>query len=159
RANPELVTVAGWTRSGDFPTTVGALLRTHFVPIDGSMAFITRFRFPAGLPASLLWSTFYGAPGNQTANDVVVDSTGAALIVGATAVNNPPTTERSFDRTPGKQVGYGVDDAFLARISADGSQLLYSSLLGGSAGETALGVQYLGGTSVIVAGVTNSPDF
>ena len=88
-------------------------------------------------PGSLLWSTLYGASGNQTANDVVVDAAGAAIIVGGTAVNNPPTTERAFDRIPADGVGTGDRaDGYVAKLSADGSQLLYSSLLGASAGES-----------------------
>jgi hypothetical protein len=59
-----LVTVSGFTRSGDFPTTVGALLRTHFAPIDTSMGWVARFRFPAAGPGALVWSTLYGTPGN-----------------------------------------------------------------------------------------------
>lgn len=158
-SDPAQVTVAGWTRSGDFPTTAGAMQRTHPVPVDGSVAFVARFSFPAAGGGSLLWSTLYGAPGNQHANDVVVDSSGAAIIFGGTAVNNPLTTERAFDRIPNKAVGYGTSDAYVARISADGSQLLYATLLGGWAGESGEHIVYAGGLSVIVAGRTNSPDF
>ena len=153
------VTVVGWTYSGDFPTTAGALLRTHFAPVDTSMGFVSRFRFPA-TGGSLVWSTLYGAPGNQTANDVVVDSTGAVILAGATAANNPPTTERSFDRVPGIGSKLGEPDGFVARLSGDGSRLLYSTLLGGGHGDdTAQHVVYAGGTSAIVAGLTDSPDF
>ncbi|HEY3108188.1 MAG TPA: hypothetical protein VGL23_05515, partial [Chloroflexota bacterium] len=161
--NPQLVTVSGFTRSGDFPTTAGALLRTHFAPVDTRMAFVARFHFPAAAPGQLVWSTFYGAPGNQSADDVVVDSTGAAIIVGGTAANNPPTTERAFDRIPG--AGYGVGfpegkaDGYVARISADGGRVLYCTLLGGSYSDTVSHVAYAGGTSVVVAGLTSSPDF
>ena len=158
-ANPDQVTVAGWTRSGDFPTTTGVFQRVHPVPVDGSVAFVTRFRFPAAGGGSLLWSTLFGAPGNQHANDIVVDSTGAAIIIGGTAVNNPITTERAYDRIPNYQVGFGTDDAYVARISGDGSQLLYATLLGGSIGESGDHIVYVGGQSVIVTGVTNSPDF
>jgi hypothetical protein len=161
--NPEFVTVSGFTRSGDFPTTPGALLRTHFVPVEATMAYATRFRFPAGGPGSLVWSTFYGAPGSQTADDVAVDSTGAAILAGGTAVNNPPTTERAYDRVPGFGYGAGFpqefEDAYVARISADGSRLLYSTLLGGSSAEFAAEVEYAGGSSVVIGGLVHSIDF
>lgn len=157
--DPVSLTVAGWTRSGDFPTTAGALQRTHLVPIDGSMAFVSRFRFPTGGSPTLAWSTLYGGPGNQAANDVVVDSIGAAIIAAGTAVNNPATTERAYDRVPGLGL-QGKPDGLVARISANGSQLLYSTLLGGeSKGDVAWTVGYAGGTSVIVGGLTNSTDF
>src|SRR5204863_894335 len=54
---PTSVTVSGFTRSGDFPTTAGALQRTFFAPVDSTMGFVTRFNFPAGAPGSLAWST------------------------------------------------------------------------------------------------------
>ena len=159
-ADPTLVTLSGFTRSGDFPTTAGALLRVHPVPVDGSMGWVARFRTPASGASTLLWSTLYGASGNQTANDVVIDSSGAAIIVGGTAVNNPPTTERAFDRIPANGVGTGDRaDGYIAKLSSDGSQLLYSTLLGASAGEAATEVVPAGGNSYVVAGITNSTDF
>jgi hypothetical protein len=161
---PTSVTVSGFTRSGDFPTTVGALQRTHFAPVDTTMGFVTRFTFPAGGPGAIVWSTLYGGPGNQTADDVTVDSSGNAIIVGGTAANNPPTTDGSYDRIPGKPYGEGpfngLADAYVARISADGSRLLYSTLIGGGdADDFATRIGYLGGTSVVISGGTRSPDF
>ena len=154
------MTLSGFTRSSDFPTTAGALLRVHPVPVDGSMGWVARFRTPASGASTLLWSTLYGASGNQTANDVVVDSSGAAVIVGGTAVNNPPTTERAFDRIPANGVGTGDRaDGYIAKISSDGSQLLYSTLLGASRGEAATEVVPAGGNSYVVAGITDSTDF
>jgi hypothetical protein len=154
------VTVAGWTYSGDFPTTAGALQRTHFAPIETSMVFVSRFRFPAAGSGSLVWSTLYGAPGNQGADDVTVDSAGRPVVVGATAANNPPTTERSFDRIPGIGAGFGDADGFVARLSADGTQNEYMTLLGGGdVDEIVQNVVYAEGNSVVVAGLTNAPDF
>jgi hypothetical protein len=158
--DPTSVTVAGWTYSGDFPTTEGALLRTHFGPVDTSMAFVSRFRFPAGGPGSLEWSTLYGAPGNQGANDVVVDAAGRSIIAGGTAANNPPTTDRAWDRIPGIGSNRGNPDGFIARLSADGRVNEYMTLLGGGEqDDTAQNIAYLGGSSVIVSGLTDSPDF
>ncbi|HEV8685786.1 MAG TPA: hypothetical protein VGQ84_00790, partial [Gaiellaceae bacterium] len=162
-SDPTSVTVSGFTRSGDFPTTAGALLRTHFAPVDSSMAFVSRFSFPAAAPGSLVWSTLYGAPGNQSADGVTVDSTGAAIIVGGTAANNPPTSERAYDRIPGGGYGAGFPqakaDGYVARISADGSRILYSTVLGGGEGDDVALHVGVAGTSVVVAGATNSPDF
>ena len=151
--NEGSITITGWTFSGNFPVTPGALQTTHFAPLDTTMAFVTRLVFPAAGGGSLAWSTFFGAPGNQQADDVVVDSTGAAIIVGASGTLNPPTTERAYDRTPNQS------DGFVARISPTGSQLLYSTLLGGGSFEGRLRVAYAGGSTVIVAGQTKSTDF
>ncbi|MDX6376875.1 MAG: hypothetical protein QOE98_1178, partial [Gaiellaceae bacterium] len=157
--DPTSVTVSGWTYSADFPTTAGAYQRVHYTPVDGSMAFVTRFRFPATGGGSLTWSTMYGAPGAQNANDVVVDGTGAAIFAGGTAADNPPTTPRADDRIPGTGLRRGTSDAFLARLSADGSAILYSTLLGGNSSETVQHLALVGGTTVAVAGLTLSTDF
>ncbi|MDX6591727.1 MAG: hypothetical protein QOJ13_923 [Gaiellales bacterium] len=157
--DPTSVTVSGWTYSADFPTTPGAFQRTHFMPVDASMAFVSRFRFPAGGGGSLTWSTMYGAPGGQNANDVVVDDTGAAIFAGGTGVDNPVTTEGAYDRVPGTGSFRGNADGFVARLSADGSSLLYATLLGGSYGDTIQHIELIGGSSVAVAGLTMSTDF
>ena len=161
-ADPTIITASGFTRSGDFPTTPGALLRTHFAPIDTTMGWVARFRTPATGGGTVLWSTLYGAPGNQTADDVVVDATGAAIIVGATNVNNPPTTAGAFDRIPEDFTAEAATpgDAYVTKLSADGSQILYSTLLGsGTGADVALEVVHAGGNSVVVAGITMSTDF
>ncbi len=160
--DPTLITASGFTRSGDFPTTPGALLRTHFAPIDTSMGWVARLRTPASGGGSVLWSTLYGAPGNQTADDVVVDASGAAIIVGGTNVNNPPTTERAFDRVPEDFTAEAESsgDAYITKLSADGSQILYSTLLGsGTGADVALEVVHAGANSVVVAGFTMSHQF
>jgi hypothetical protein len=151
--NEGSVTIAGWTYSGNYPITPGALGTTHFAPIDTTMAFVTRLQFQATGGGSISWSTYYGAPGNQQADDVAVDDTGAAIVVGANGARNPLTTERSYDRTPASS------DGFICKIGPNGDQLLYATLLGGSSNEGHLRVAYAGGNTVIVAGETRSTDF
>src|SRR5262249_24653463 len=90
------------------------------------------------------------------ATDVAVDSAGNAVVVGQAAADFP-TTARSFDRMlSGGQQG---EDVFVSRISADGSQLLYSTLLGGGSLEPQPRVVPNGPNCVVVAGWTLSPDF
>ncbi len=151
--NPESITITGWSFSGNYPVTPGVIGPVHFNPFDTSMAIVTRLNLPAAGGGSLAWSTFFGAPGNQQADDLVIDSSGAVIIAGATGTLNPPTTERAYDRTPARS------DGFVARISPDGTQLLYSTLIGGAELESRLNVALAGGNSVIVAGDTNSTDF
>ncbi|MEJ7615400.1 MAG: hypothetical protein WKF30_00165 [Pyrinomonadaceae bacterium] len=82
-----------------------------------------------------------------------LDDTGALIVVGQNNSLSPRTTERAFDRTP------ETSDAILLRLSADGAQLLYSTLLGGASFEGESHMAYVGGATVIVAGRTKSPDF
>ncbi|HYG82923.1 MAG TPA: hypothetical protein VD861_21175, partial [Pyrinomonadaceae bacterium] len=147
------VAVIGETFSGNFPVTASAFGKTHFMPGDATMVTVSRFRFPAAGGGSLAWSTYYGGPGFQSADDGFVDETGAVVVVGSNSTSSPPTTERAFDRTP------EVSDGFVARVSADGTQLLYSTLLGGSSFEGNLRAVGLGNNAVAVAGQTKSIDF
>ena len=83
------------------------------------------------------------------------DSTGAAYITGTTngglSTKNP--VQASLASTPG---GY---DAFLAKLTTDGSSILYSTYLGGAANDSGLAVRADSTGSVIVAGSTYSGDF
>ena len=174
--NPELVTVAGWSwvdlfTGPRFPTTAGSMKPT-LTPVPPATpvfpqvltGFVTRFRFPATGGGSLLWSTFVGGNFNDIATDVAVDETGAAIVMGSTRSYDLTTTRGAFDRTYAGASG-GAHDCFVQRISATGSQLLYSTFLGGrnedcdQSGFTAGRLVYLGGGTVAVAGMTDSSDF
>jgi hypothetical protein len=150
--NLELVTITGHTYSWNFRTTPGALRRVPISPDDWRMAFVSRFRFPATGGGSLQWSTLLGGPGHQTGDSVAVESTGEAIVVGWSGMDFP-TTERSYQRA-------GVSlDAFAARIAADGRQILYASLLGGSGDEWDMKALVTAPGTAIIAGRTLSPDF
>ena len=174
--NPELVTVAGWSwvdlfTTPRFPTTAGSL-KPALTPNPPATAlfpqvksgFVTRFRFPAGGGGSLVWSTFVGGNFDDMANDVAVDETGAAIVIGATRSYDLTTTRGALDRTMAGAAA-GAHDCFVQKISPDGAQLLYSTFLGGRGedcdltGFTEGRLVYVGGNTVAVAGVTDSPDF
>ena len=97
--NPELVTLTGYGRSWDFPTTAGAWQRAPLFLTDGTpyySGFLTRFRFPASGGGSLVWSTLVGGTGfaGQFAESVVVDASGDVIVVGSDTAGSFPTTDR-----------------------------------------------------------------
>ncbi len=174
--NPELVTVAGWSwvdvfTTPRFPTTAGVLKpvltpnppATPLFP-HSQTGFVTRFRFPAGGGGSLVWSTFTGGNFSDIVTDVAVDETGAAIVIGSTRSYDLSTTRGAVDRTLAG-AAFGAYDCFVQKISPDGAQLLYSTYLGGRSedcdltGFTEGRLVYVGGNTVAVAGVTDSPDF
>jgi hypothetical protein len=183
-ANPALVTVVGYPWqdffSPDFPTTAGSVRPTPLAHTGVSTSnpyvqegFATRFRFQASGTVSMVWSTFLGGSTWDHATDVAIDSAGGAIVLGGTRAFDFPTTRGAFDRTLGGVAGYPYD-CFVSRISADGSQLLYSTFFGGNGlptpdmfhgvecdspnttGESHL--VYAGGDSAILVGETTSPD-
>jgi len=145
--------VTGITTSLDFPTTPGAMNESF----NGgfSDAFLVKVN-PAG--SALIFGTYFG--GSVSASipidlgwDLAVDGSGSAYVVGVTNSLDFPTTPGAFNRT--LQGG----DAFVARFTADGSGLLYSTFLGGSGGDSALSVGIDGAGSAYVTGFTDSGDF
>lgn len=140
--------VGGYTASSDFPTTLGAFQQ---VSPGGSLhydCFVTKLT-PDG--SSLIYSTYLGGAGDDLDGQTCVDATGCAYISGTTAATDFPTTPNAFQRT--NRGGY---DAFVAKISADGSSLVYSTLLGGTANDFGRAMEIDESGYAYVTGSTNS---
>jgi hypothetical protein len=140
-------TIAGATQSGNFPTTTGAHDRILGGPAD---AFVARLTADG---TSLVFSTFLGGSDSDEADDVALDPSGDAWVTGVTASSTFPTTPGAVQSTRA-----GTSDAFVARIAANGTQLLAATLLGGNDGDVAKSIAVSGG-DVYIGGVTSSPDF
>ena len=148
--------VSGLTAATDFPTTAGAFATTSSGQAD---AFVTKLS-PTG--ASLTYSTYLGGTGNESARAIAVASDGTAYVAG-------DTRSSDFPITLGAAYGGGVGDAFVTRLNASGTSLLFSRYLGGSGPPTADSQQRFGdiGKGIVVdsagnayvTGVTDSPDF
>jgi hypothetical protein len=141
--------VTGFTYSGDFPITSGAL-RTIFV--GGSKAFVFKLN-PGG--NGLIYSTFLGGSGDDYGAGIAVDAAGEAHIAGYTASVDFPTTTGAFQR----YYGGGSYDGFLAKLTAAGSALVYATYLGGIANDTAAGVALDPSGNIYVTGQTQSTNF
>lgn len=146
------VYLAGDTNSGDFPTTLGALSRQLNGGSGGmvSDAYVLKLA-PSG--SALLYSTYLGAAGVDRCRGVWADAGGNAWVAGL-AGNGFPTTDGALDRTLG-----GTADGFLAKLNADGSALLYSTLLGGSGSDTVTALAVDGSGAIYLGGTTYSSDF
>ncbi len=110
--------VSGETGSNDFPSTPG----TYQEFMQGSdNAFVTKLSENA---TDILFSTFYGATGTVSASDVEVMPDGDIVIIGTTSSGTIPLTPDALDST---QNGF---EGFVALMTGDGTDLLYSSYLG-----------------------------
>lgn len=141
-------TVAGFTSSGNFPTTPGAC-DTSFNG-GASDAFVTQLS-PAG--SSLTYSTFLGGTSSEQALGVALDARGEATVVGWTSSSDFPTTPGAFDRSPN-----GSDDVFVSRLSLTGSRLVSSTFLGGGGSDAAFAICLDAGGVATIAGFTTSSD-
>jgi hypothetical protein len=103
-----------------------------------------------------------GAQGPERVNDIAVDGTGNAYVVGTTDVTDFPTTLGAFDTDCGPLGSCALadsNDAFVAKLSADGSTLLYSTYLGGSDLDFGFGIDVDSSGNAYVVGGTRSTDF
>jgi len=144
------VTVAGHTDSSDFPTTPGTFGTTHNGTYDWD-AFVTRLD-PTG--GSLLWSTFLGGGATDWAYALALDPSGAVTVAGFTGSSGFPTTPGAY--APTYNSNY---DAFVTRLDATGSTLLWSTFLGGGNDDYAYALALDSSGAVTVAGHTDSSDF
>jgi len=145
------VLVGGRTFSMDFPTTRGAFDPSFNSNEDGVVACLD----PAQMGANqLVWATYLGGSVFDRVSGVELDEAGNLLLVGHSSSPDFPTTAGAYDRTPN-----GGWDAFVARLSADGTTLQYASLLGGSDDDFGLRLSYEGAGTVVIGGTTASVDF
>jgi hypothetical protein len=139
--------VAGYTSASDFPTTPGALDTSHNGLSD---AFVVKLD-PAG--SALAYSTFLGGTDYDSVTAIAVDESGQVYVAGQTSSADLPTTAGAFDTSHN-----GLGDGFVAKLSADGSALDYSTFLGGSQADGLAGIAVDGSGAAYVTGGTNSSD-
>ncbi len=112
-------------------------------------AFVVKLS-PAG--NSLVYSTYLGGNASDAGNGIAVDASGAAYVVG-------DTTSFSFPASGLQRGTHGGQDAFVAKLSADGASLVYSTYLGGSSEDHGAAIAVDSGGTVYVTGATTSTDF
>jgi hypothetical protein len=141
--------VTGDTTSTDFPTTAGAVQTTSAGDID---AFVTKLNATG---SGLVYSTYLGGSSLDAGTGIAVDGGGNASVAGFTLSTNFPTTAGAVQTT----YGGGMADAFVTRLNATGSGLVYSTYLGGSDFDTGFGIAVDGAGSAYVTGFARSTNF
>jgi len=100
--------------------------------------------------------TYLGASQWERIQAVFVDEGGYIYVGGTTKSSNFPTTPGAYDR---KGTGTGVNDGFVAKLSPDGTQLVWSTYLHGSQRDDVYGVWADSQGFVYITGWTGSSDF
>jgi hypothetical protein len=144
--------VTGLTGATTFPTTPGASQTIYGGGNDD--AFVTKLS-PDG--SALVYSTYLGGNGIDQAFGIAVDSFGIAYVTGLTQSTNFPTSAGALQTT--LTAPSGSNNAFMSKLRADGSGLLFSTYLGGSRGEQATGIALDSTGSAYVTGLTTSTNF
>jgi Beta-propeller repeat/HYDIN/CFA65/VesB-like, Ig-like domain len=100
----------------------------------------------------LRYATYLGGTGGDVGYGIAVDSLGYAYITGSTNSISFPT------KGPEQSGNGGSGDAFIVKLSTDGSSLVYSTFLGGTGSDTGYAIAISAGDA-FVTGTTSSADF
>ena len=125
------VYVTGETTSSDFPVTAGAVQARHGGVAGATFGLLGPPALPDAFVAKInsagriVYATYLGGSASDFGLRIAVDSQGSAYVLGGTYSTNFPTTLGAFQKTSD-----GQGAAFLAKLSADGSSLLYSTYAG-----------------------------
>lgn len=141
--------VTGYTFSSNFDVTPGAFKTASEGAGD---VFVTKLNADG---SALVYSTYLGGSFNDFGYAVAVDASGQAYVTGATG-------SMDFDITNGAyQTSHngGVSDVFVTKLNADGSGLIYSTYLGGSATDKGWAIAVDAGGHAYISGQTSSVNF
>lgn len=148
--------VTGPTYSTDFPTTPGAF-QSALAGGGSSDAFVVKLNAEG---SGLSYSTYLGGGGastfasSDTAYAIALDSLGNAYVTGRTDSTDFPTTPGAIQRTR-----KSLPDAFVTKLNATGTALVYSTYLGGSSADEGIGIAADAAGNAYVTGYTSSADF
>ena len=145
--------VTGQTSSTNFPTTAGVFQTT----LRGSQnAFVTKLNASG---SGVVYSTYLGGSGSDSGQGIALDAAGNAYVVGDTTSSDFPTTPGAFQTR--KPTAGDAMNAFVTKLNAGGTALLYSTYLGGSGGVGELGTAVAVDSSgdAFVTGDTTSRNF
>ncbi len=131
-----------------FPVTVGPSVTYNGGVADAFVAKVNA----AG--TALLYAGYIGGAGFDQGAGIAVDSAGNAYVTGTTN-----SSEVTFPIRVGPDLTFnGVNDAFVAKVNAAGTELLYSGYIGGADGDQGQGIAVDSAGNAYVTGLTTSTE-
>ena len=110
-------------------------------------------RYALVLDPTLIFAKLVGGTGADDGNGVAVDASGNSYVTGYTNSTGFPTTVGAYQTTHFGQ------DAFISKISADGTTLIYSTLIGGNSTDEANAIAVDSNGNAYITGRTLSANF
>jgi len=139
------VYIAGYTASTNLPVTSGAFQTTFNG--GGDDGFIAKLN-PTG--TSLLYCTYFGGNDIDRVHDIALDSAGNVYLTGLTQSSNFPISATA------KQKGYTQWEGFISKLNPNGTGIVYSTYIGGSAYDYGMGIDVDKNGTAVVVGNTRS---
>ncbi|MGA8345550.1 MAG: SBBP repeat-containing protein [Candidatus Sulfotelmatobacter sp.] len=147
--------VTGATKSPSFFTTTGVVQPKCGTDQNCNGGLYDAFVSVVNSSGSgFVYSTFLGGESNDEASGIAVDSAGDAYVTGVTSSTKFPLGVSRLQATL-----KGTSDAFVSELNPAGTQLLYSTYLGGSGGDAGLAIAVDSKQNAYITGVTGSTDF
>jgi hypothetical protein len=144
----------GNTFGGDtFKPTAGAFQGTFGGKTDAWVA-----KLNSG-GTKLIYATFLGGSGDERTGGIAVDSAGNAYVTGTTTSKNFPVAAGVFQGECKLKNDGTCASAFVTKLNADGSHVLYSSYLGGHGTQSGEGIALNSAGNAFVVGGTDAKDF
>ena len=135
------------TTGGSFPSSLGSFQPTSKGGLD---AFVIKF----DNQGNGVYSTLLGGGSDDEGRGIAVDPGGVAYVTGTTVSDSFPQLNTIYQNSR-----HGGVDAFLTSVNANGTNLNYSTFLGGGLSDFGYAVALDSSNAVYVAGKTASTDF
>ncbi len=144
--------ITGGTFSNEtsFPVTVGPDITFNDIGRGGD-AFVAKINSSG---TGLVYCGYIGGAETEGGSAVAVDSSGNAYVTGSTI-----SDQITFPVSGGPDTTYNVNggwDAFVAKVNASGTGLVYCGYIGGSAGDMSGGIAVDGSGNAYIVGQTES---
>ena len=149
--------VTGYTYSGNFPVSASAYQSTTATVFN--TGFVAKFDPAQSGSASRIYATYLGGSDPSAGFGIAVDAGGHAYVTGYTAASDFPVKPNpGAFQTAGPSSGY-YPDAFVTKLNTAGTDLEYSTYLGGSYDDIGRGIAVDGAGDAYVIGETVSITF
>ncbi|MCC6152958.1 MAG: PKD domain-containing protein [Candidatus Hydrogenedentes bacterium] len=139
--------ITGYTYSSQFPVTEDAYQTEKLGTYD---AFVAKVSSDLD---EIIWATYLGGSGLELGKAVAIDGSDAVYVTGATASPDFPTTDGAYDTVHASNY-----DGFITKIASDGTDLVYSTFVGGSLRDRFWDIALTETNEAIVAGFSHSTD-
>jgi hypothetical protein len=143
--------ISGTTRDNNFPATKGAYQTALKGEADAFVAKLAQ-------DGKIIFATLIGGSKREHHTGITVDKQGFIYLVGGTHSSNFPVTRGAYD-TGFNGEGEWAGDVYVVKMNPSGSDIVFSTFIGGKVEDTAnqIGIDSKG--NIIIAGCTCSADF